>query len=128
MVRRSHLSIGEVLVAAPRRVPGCDDLENPFPRKPGAGRPGADAVGLPEVLRLGYRAAALGFTPAEGRFLPLKVIKGRLDNQPDPADEETEDELGGGREVELRRRELEGRGAGPARSGRALQPRLYRGH
>ena len=65
---RDHLSIGEVLAELQRRVPRHHDLEDPVPREPGAHRPRAHAVGLPEVLRRRPHAAALDPVPAEGEL------------------------------------------------------------
>ena len=44
--------------AAARGVPRRHDLQDPLPREPGPDRAGADAVGLPQVLRRRRRAAA----------------------------------------------------------------------
>ena len=71
-----HLSIGEVLAELQRRVPRHHDLEDPLPREPGTGEPGAHAVGLPEVLRARPRAAALDPLPAEGALPPAEGDQG----------------------------------------------------
>ena len=55
--------------AAARGVPRRHHLEDPLPREPGPGQPGAHAVGLPQVLRPRRRAPALGAAPA-ARALP----------------------------------------------------------
>ena len=50
-------------------VPRRHDLEDPLPREPGARRPRAHPVGVPQVLRARRRAAALGAAPT-ARALP----------------------------------------------------------
>ena len=80
---REHLSIGEVLAELQRRVPRHHDLEDPLPREPGSRRPRAHAVGLPEVLRrTTSRACGGSCYQQKEHFLPLKVIKERLDELP----------------------------------------------
>ena len=51
------------------RLPRRHHLEDPVPREPGAARPRAHAVGLPEVLRRRHRAAPLD-PPPPARPLP----------------------------------------------------------
>ena len=55
--------------AAPAgRVPGRHDLQDPLPREPGPDRPGAHAVGLPQVLRPRHRPAEVHPARAEGQL------------------------------------------------------------
>ena len=80
MAKRTHSSIGDVLEPAARRVPRHHDLEDPLPREPGARR-----------SRSARRRGTASSTPADverlrfilrqqrEHFLPLKVIKERLD-------------------------------------------------
>ena len=63
-----------------RRVPRHHDLEDPVPREPGAHRPRAHAVGVPEVLRPDIDRLRWILHQQKENFLPLKVIKDRLDD------------------------------------------------
>ena len=90
MVSRAHLSIGEVLVTAPSRVPGRHYLQDPFPREPGPRRPERTPSGYRKFYEADIDRLRWVLRQQRDAFLPLKVIKGRLEDQPDPEDEETE--------------------------------------
>ena len=79
MAKRTHSSIGDVLEPAARRVPRHHDLEDPLPREPGL----IDPERTPSGYRKFYPADVerLRFILRQQRehFLPLKVIKERLD-------------------------------------------------
>ena len=79
--RAPHLSIGEVLALLQDEFPDVTISKIRFLESQGLHRPRAHAVGLPEVLRRRHRAAALDPRQQREHFLPLKVIKDRLDRR-----------------------------------------------
>ena len=64
---------------AARRVPRHHDLEDPVPREPGSHRPGAHAVGYRKFYAADVERLRFILRQQREHFLPLKVIKERLD-------------------------------------------------
>ena len=123
--RAAHLSIGEVLGVAARGVPRHHDLEDPLPREPGPHRPRAHAVGLPEVLRRPTSTRLRWILHQQKEhFLPLKVIKERLDELDDGETGALPEADGAGRAERRRTGPTPSRGrGGPGAEARAEKPR-----
>ena len=81
-----HLSIGEVLAELRDEFPDITISKIRFLESQGLIEPRAHAVGVPEVLRPDLARLRWILHQQKEHFLPLKVIKERLDQLP-PGDE-----------------------------------------
>ncbi len=113
MVGRSHLSIGEVLSLLHDEFPDVTISKIRFLESQGLVDPERTPSGYRKFYDSDIERLRWVLRQQRDAFLPLKVIKGRLDNQPEQADDETEDGIVVDVEPELTEEEMEGASLGP---------------
>jgi DNA-binding transcriptional MerR regulator len=92
VVGRSHLSIGEVLSLLHDEFPDVTISKIRFLESQGLVDPERTPSGYRKFYDTDIERLRWVLRQQRDAFLPLKVIKGRLDNQPEPADEEAAEE------------------------------------
>jgi DNA-binding transcriptional MerR regulator len=113
VVGRSHLSIGEVLSLLHDEFPDVTISKIRFLESQGLVDPERTPSGYRKFYDSDIERLRWVLRQQRDAFLPLKVIKGRLDNQPEQADDETEDGMVVDVEPELTEEEMEGASLGP---------------